>query len=62
MVVLMFPQAGANLDMFDEEHRTPLMAACENNQLNTVQYLLRAGAAVGHKVSRHLLAHHPPVL
>ncbi|XP_013879446.1 histone-lysine N-methyltransferase EHMT1 [Austrofundulus limnaeus] len=45
----MLVQAGANLDMFDDEHRTPLMAACENNQLNTVLYLLRAGAAVGHK-------------
>ncbi|KAM6931235.1 histone-lysine N-methyltransferase EHMT1-like [Xenentodon cancila] len=45
----MLVQAGANLDMFDEEHRTPLMAACENNHLNTVKYLLRAGAAVAHK-------------
>uniref|UniRef100_A0A3Q3L077 Euchromatic histone-lysine N-methyltransferase 1a n=1 Tax=Labrus bergylta TaxID=56723 RepID=A0A3Q3L077_9LABR len=25
------------------------MAACENNHLDTVKYLLRAGAAVGHK-------------
>ncbi|XP_060893414.1 histone-lysine N-methyltransferase EHMT1a [Labrus mixtus] len=45
----MLVQAGANLDMFDEEQRTPLMAACENNHLDTVKYLLRAGAAVGHK-------------
>ncbi|CAJ1068690.1 histone-lysine N-methyltransferase EHMT1-like [Xyrichtys novacula] len=42
-------QAGANLDMFDEEQRTPLMAACENNHLDTVKYLLRAGASVSHK-------------
>ncbi|KAG8011663.1 Histone-lysine N-methyltransferase EHMT1 [Nibea albiflora] len=42
-------QAGGNLDMFDEEQRTPLMAACENNHLDTVKYLLRAGAAVSHK-------------
>ncbi|KAK2837107.1 hypothetical protein Q5P01_014319 [Channa striata] len=45
----MLVQAGANLDMFDEEQRTPLMAACENNHLDTVKYLLRAGAAIGHK-------------
>ncbi|TMS03333.1 Histone-lysine N-methyltransferase EHMT1 [Larimichthys crocea] len=45
----MLVQAGANLDMFDEEQRTPLMVACENNHLDTVKYLLRAGAAVSHK-------------
>lgn len=45
----MLVQAGANLDMFDEEQRTPLMVACENNHLDTVKYLLRAGAAVRHK-------------
>ncbi|XP_069576175.1 histone-lysine N-methyltransferase EHMT1a isoform X1 [Brachyistius frenatus] len=45
----MLVQAGASLDMLDEEQRTPLMAACENNHLDTVKYLLRAGAAVGHK-------------
>ncbi|KAK5870527.1 hypothetical protein PBY51_003468 [Eleginops maclovinus] len=45
----MLVQAGANLDMCDEEQRTPLMAACENNHLDTVKYLLRAGAAVSHK-------------
>ena len=36
--------------MSDEEQRTPLMDACENNHLETVKYLLRAGAAVSHKV------------
>lgn len=36
--------------MFDENQRTPLMAACENNHLDTVKYLLRAGASVRHKV------------
>uniref|UniRef100_A0A3P8Q8S6 Euchromatic histone-lysine N-methyltransferase 1a n=1 Tax=Astatotilapia calliptera TaxID=8154 RepID=A0A3P8Q8S6_ASTCA len=45
----MLVQAGANLDMFDEDQRTPLMAACENNHLDTVKYLLRAGASVSHK-------------
>uniref|UniRef100_A0A671QEK8 Histone-lysine N-methyltransferase EHMT1-like n=1 Tax=Sinocyclocheilus anshuiensis TaxID=1608454 RepID=A0A671QEK8_9TELE len=35
--------AGANLDMCDEDQRTPLMEACENNHLDTVRYLLRAG-------------------
>ena len=48
-------QAGANLDMFDEEQRTPLMAACEGNHLDTVKYLLRAGASVSHKVGQHAL-------
>uniref|UniRef100_A0A8C5I7C4 Histone-lysine N-methyltransferase EHMT1-like n=1 Tax=Gouania willdenowi TaxID=441366 RepID=A0A8C5I7C4_GOUWI len=42
-------QAGANLDTPDDEQRTPLMAACEKNHLDTVKYLIRAGAAVGHK-------------
>uniref|UniRef100_A0A4W6G411 Euchromatic histone-lysine N-methyltransferase 1a n=1 Tax=Lates calcarifer TaxID=8187 RepID=A0A4W6G411_LATCA len=45
----MLVQAGANLDMFDEEQKTPLMVACENNHLDTVMYLLRAGAAISHK-------------
>lgn len=43
-------QAGANLDMCDESQRTPLMYACENNHLETVKYLLKAGAASNHKV------------
>uniref|UniRef100_I3JNL0 Euchromatic histone-lysine N-methyltransferase 1a n=1 Tax=Oreochromis niloticus TaxID=8128 RepID=I3JNL0_ORENI len=47
--VCVHTQAGANLDMFDEDQRTPLMAACENNHLDTVKYLLRAGASVSHK-------------
>ena len=51
-----YTQAGANLDMFDEDYRTPLMAACENNHPNTVKYLLRAGAAASHKVDQHTLA------
>ncbi|XP_057688557.1 histone-lysine N-methyltransferase EHMT1a isoform X2 [Corythoichthys intestinalis] len=47
----MLIQAGANLEMLDEEQRTPLMAACVNNQLETVKYLIRAGAAINHKDS-----------
>lgn len=42
--------------MFDEEQKTPLMVACENNHLDTVMYLLRAGAAISHKVSHHTLS------
>ncbi|XP_061907047.1 histone-lysine N-methyltransferase EHMT1-like isoform X1 [Entelurus aequoreus] len=42
-------QAGANLDIFNEDQRTPLMTACENNYLDTVKYLIRAGAAINHK-------------
>lgn len=42
--------------MCDEEQRTPLMAACENNHVDTVKYLLRAGAAVSHKVAASLRA------
>ncbi|TSK72083.1 Histone-lysine N-methyltransferase EHMT1 [Bagarius yarrelli] len=45
----MLVQAGANLDICDEDQRTPLMEACENNQLDTVCYLLRAGAIVSNK-------------
>lgn len=43
-------QAGANLDMCDDDQRTPLMEACENNHMETVLYLLRAGASATHKV------------
>lgn len=49
-------QAGANLDMCDEDQRTPLMEACENNYMETVQYLLRAGASATHKVNLHLVS------
>ncbi|KAM9451489.1 histone-lysine N-methyltransferase EHMT1 isoform 1-T1 [Clarias gariepinus] len=45
----MLVQAGANLDICDEDQRTPLMEACENNHLDTVRYLLRAGAIVSNK-------------
>lgn len=48
--LFIFLQAGANLDMCDVEQRTPLMYACENNHLETVKYLLKAGASTGHKV------------
>ncbi|KTF95077.1 hypothetical protein cypCar_00040067 [Cyprinus carpio] len=44
--------AGANLDICDAEQRTPLMYACENNHLETVKYLLKAGASTGHKDMR----------
>uniref|UniRef100_A0AAZ3QYC4 Euchromatic histone-lysine N-methyltransferase 1a n=1 Tax=Oncorhynchus tshawytscha TaxID=74940 RepID=A0AAZ3QYC4_ONCTS len=47
----MLVQAGANLDIVDEEQRTPLMDACDNNHLDTVKYPLRAGTAVSYKVS-----------
>ena len=43
-------QAGANLDMCDDDQRTPMMEACENNHLDTVRYLLKAGASMAHKV------------
>lgn len=36
--------------MCDMEQKTPLMYACENNHLETVKYLLKAGASSGHKV------------
>ncbi|CAF93568.1 unnamed protein product, partial [Tetraodon nigroviridis] len=45
----MLVQAGANLDICDDDHRTPLMEACENNHMETVLYLLRAGANATHK-------------
>ncbi|KAI4817192.1 hypothetical protein KUCAC02_009468, partial [Chaenocephalus aceratus] len=38
-----------NLDMCDEDQRTPLMEACENNFIEVVQYLLRAGASATQK-------------
>lgn len=50
------PQAGANLDMCDEDQRTPLMEACENNHMETVLYLLRAGASATHKVNLQLVS------
>lgn len=51
-----FPlQAGANLDMCDDDQRTPLMEACENDHIETAQYLLRAGASVTHKVNLRLV-------
>lgn len=37
--------------MCDEDQRTPLMEACENNHMETVLYLLRAGASATHKVN-----------
>ncbi|XP_038589635.1 histone-lysine N-methyltransferase EHMT1 isoform X1 [Micropterus salmoides] len=45
----MLVQAGANLDICDDDQRTPLMEACENNHMETVLYLLRAGASAMHK-------------
>lgn len=42
--------------MCDEDHRTPLMEACENNHMETVLYLLRAGASATHKVRMHLVS------
>lgn len=49
-------QSGANLDICDEDQRTPLMEACENNHLEAVCYLLRAGAIASHKVGSHTLS------
>ncbi|XP_041825916.1 histone-lysine N-methyltransferase EHMT1 isoform X2 [Melanotaenia boesemani] len=45
----MLVQAGANLDICDDDQRTPLMEACENNHMEVVLYLLRAGASATHK-------------
>ncbi|XP_061590466.1 histone-lysine N-methyltransferase EHMT1 isoform X2 [Cololabis saira] len=45
----MLVQAGANLDMCDEDQRTPLMEACENNNMEVFLYLQRAGANITHK-------------
>lgn len=43
-------EAGANLDMCDDQQRTPLMDACENNHMETVEYILKAGASTTHRV------------
>lgn len=43
-------EAGANLDTCDDQQRTPLMDACENNHIETVEYFLKAGASASHKV------------
>ncbi|XP_034565475.1 histone-lysine N-methyltransferase EHMT1 isoform X2 [Notolabrus celidotus] len=45
----MLVQAGANLDICDDDQRTPLMEACENNHMETVLYLVRAGASATHR-------------
>lgn len=44
------PQAGANIDTCSEDQRTPLMEAAENNHLDAVKYLIKAGALVDPKV------------
>lgn len=44
------PQAGANIDTCSEDQRTPLMEAAENNHLDAVRYLIKAGALVDPKV------------
>lgn len=36
--------------MCDDDHRTALMEACENNHMEAVLYLLRAGADAKHRV------------
>lgn len=48
------PQAGANIDTCSEDQRTPLMEAAENNHLDAVKYLIKAGALVDPKVSAPL--------
>lgn len=45
-----FHQAGANIDTCSEDQRTPLMEAAENNHLDAVKYLIKAGALVDPKV------------
>nr|XP_045376832.1 histone-lysine N-methyltransferase EHMT1 isoform X10 [Camelus bactrianus] len=37
-------EAGANIDTCSEDQRTPLMEAAENNHLDAVKYLIKAGA------------------
>lgn len=51
-------QAGANIDTCSEDQRTPLMEAAENNHLDAVKYLIKAGALVDPKVSEYTA--HPP--
>lgn len=46
----LFSQAGANIDTCSEDQRTPLMEAAENNHLDAVKYLIKAGALVDPKV------------
>lgn len=46
----LFHQAGANIDSCSEDQRTPLMEAAENNHLDAVRYLIKAGALVDPKV------------
>lgn len=46
----LFLQAGANIDTCSEDQRTPLMEAAENNHLDAVKYLIKAGALVDPKV------------
>lgn len=46
----LFYQAGANIDTCSEDQRTPLMEAAENNHLDAVKYLIKAGAQVDPKV------------
>lgn len=48
-------QAGANIDTCSEDQRTPLMEAAENNHLETVKYLIKAGALVDPKVAVYSL-------
>lgn len=50
------PQAGANIDTCSEDQRTPLMEAAENNHLDAVKYLIKAGALVDPKVRAPLRA------
>lgn len=48
--LFLFSQAGANIDTCSEDQRTPLMEAAENNHLDAVKYLIKAGALVDPKV------------
>lgn len=51
VLALASQQAGANIDTCSEDQRTPLMEAAENNHLETVKYLIKAGALVDPKVA-----------